>query len=301
VNKKLNLNFVNRLDDTQLDEIVSTALKEDRTDNDVTTDALISENQQGAASFIMKEAGILAGITILRKIFHTIDSSLVVQCRYEDGDYIQKQEVIALIKGRVASILRGERVALNFLQRLCGIATETSRYVKEVQGLPVYILDTRKTTPGLRILEKYAVVVGGGRNHRMNLQESILIKDNHIAILRNQGLTLNDIILKARHNAPEGIIAEVEVTNLEEVMSAVEAGVDVIMLDNMSVETMRRAVELINGRSAIEASGGITLKDIRSIAETGVNYISTGALTHSVKSLDISLEIETIKPASDIN
>jgi nicotinate-nucleotide pyrophosphorylase (carboxylating) len=262
---------------------------------------LISENQQGVASFIMKEAGILAGITILNKIFHTIDSSLVVQCRHEDGDYIQKQEAIALIKGRVASILRGERVALNFLQRLCGIATETSRYVKEVQGLPVHILDTRKTTPGLRALEKYAVVVGGGWNHRMNLQESILIKDNHIAILHSQGLTLNDIILQARHNASKGIIVEVEVTNLEEVMSAVEAGVDIIMLDNMSVETMQRAVELINGRSAIEASGGITLKNIRSIAETGVNYISIGALTHSVKSLDISLEIETAKPASDIN
>jgi nicotinate-nucleotide pyrophosphorylase (carboxylating) len=191
-------------------------------------------------------------------------------------------------------MLRAERVALNFLQRLSGIATETNRYVEAIQGLPVRILDTRKTTPGLRMLEKYAVRLGGGENHRMNLSESILIKDNHLAVLYHRGLNLQEILKKARQNTSPQIKIEVEVTSPEEALQAVEAGADTIMLDNMSLEDMRRAVTLIHGRALIEASGGITLDVVRAVAETGVNFISIGALTHSVKSLDISLDIRPL-------
>jgi nicotinate-nucleotide pyrophosphorylase (carboxylating) len=191
-------------------------------------------------------------------------------------------------------MLSAERVALNFLQRLSGIATETNRYVEAIYGLPVHILDTRKTTPGLRILEKYAVRLGGGKNHRMDLRESILVKDNHLAALYHRGLNLHEIIIKARQNASPQIKIEVEVTNPVEAVQAVEAGADIIMLDNMTLEDMRYAVTLVHERALIEASGGITLDKVRSVAETGVNFISIGALTHSVRSLDISLDLKPL-------
>jgi nicotinate-nucleotide pyrophosphorylase (carboxylating) len=280
--------------ESRIEEIVECALLEDDVRHDVTTDALIPVDQDGIAYLTSKECGILAGVSIACKVFYKVDNSLVVDGKVEDGSRIQSGDVIATIEGKICGMLRAERVALNFLQRLSGIATETNRYVEAIQGLPVRILDTRKTTPGLRMLEKYAVRLGGGENHRMNLSESILIKDNHLAVLYHRGLNLQEILKKARQNTSPQIKIEVEVTSPEEALQAVEAGADTIMLDNMSLEDMRRAVTLIHGRALIEASGGITLDVVRAVAETGVNFISIGALTHSVKSLDISLDIRPL-------
>ena len=282
------------LTDAIIEEIVGHALREDHASEDVTTDALIPVGQQGIASLIAESPGILAGIDVAYKVFHMINPTLKIDGRIEDGSSMQAGDVIAIIEGEIADILKAERVALNFLQRLCGIATETNRYVEAVKGLPVCILDTRKTTPGLRVLEKYAVKIGGGTNHRMNLSDRILIKDNHLAALRYHGLNLQAIVAKARSNADSSLQIEVEVTTPHEASQAVEAGAHIIMLDNMSLEDMRLAVTLVHGRASIEASGGITMDSVRAVAETGVNFVSVGALTHSVKSLDISLDIRPV-------
>jgi nicotinate-nucleotide pyrophosphorylase (carboxylating) len=289
----------------QIEEIVDRALVEDLGLGDATTEALIPGDQKGIASMMAKEEGILAGIDIVSKVFHRVDPALRVTILIADASRINPGTIIAKVEGNVASILKAERVALNFLQRLSGIATETNRYVKAVEGLPVRIMDTRKTTPGLRSLEKYAVRVGGGQNHRMNLGDGILIKDNHLTALRSRGLTLHQVVAKTRKHAPLSLQGakrrdnlkarqtqiEVEVKTPQEAEEAAEAGADIIMLDNMSLEDMRRAVKSIRGRASIEASGGVTLDRVRAIAETGVDFISVGALTHSVKALDISLEL----------
>jgi len=225
-------------------------------------------------------------------VFLKVNPSLKVEVLIQDGTEVKPGDIVATISGSVASILKAERVALNFLQRLSGIASQTAQYVAKTQGLKVNITDTRKTTPGLRLLEKYAVRVGGGQNHRFHLGDGILIKDNHLSALRALGMSLKDIIAKAKQNAPHGLKVEVEVNTVQEALDAVEAGVDIIMLDNMSPDEMRRVVSLVSGRVKIEASGGITLANVRAVAETGVNLISVGALTHSSKALDISLELE---------
>ena len=278
---------------TQVEEIIDRALAEDLSRGDVTTEALIPHDQQGAASIVVKSKGVLAGIEVAKRVFHRVDPKLTWEAILEDGAKVEPGDVVAKIEGSYCSILNSERVALNFLQRLSGIASETSRYVESVKGLPVRIMDTRKTTPGLRSLEKYAVRVGGGENHRMNLGDGILIKDNHVAALRSCGLSLKEIIAKARQNAPKRLKIEVEVKTVPEALEATEAGADIVMLDNMSLEDMRQAVKLVHGRALIEASGGITLDKVRDVAETGVDFISIGALTHSVKALDISLEVES--------
>ena len=276
------------------EELVDHALAEDWAWGDVTTQALIPADAEGKASFIAKSEGILAGIEVVHLVFTRVDPSLEFRALVHDGDKLQRGTGIATVEGKVGSILRGERVALNFLQRLSGIATETSRYVEAVRGTKARIVDTRKTTPGLRFLEKYAVRAGGGQNHRVHLGDGILIKDNHLAALRARGLDLKAAIDLARKNAPHTLKIEVEVTTVEEAGEAIEAGADIIMLDNMSVEEMRRAVKSMGGRVLVEASGGVTLDNVRSVAETGVDLISVGALTHSVKALDISLELETL-------
>jgi nicotinate-nucleotide pyrophosphorylase (carboxylating) len=201
--------------------------------------------------------------------------------------------MIGVVTGRLSSIFKAERTGLNFLQHLSGIASETARYVAAVNGLPVKILDTRKTLPGLRALEKHAVLMGGGQNHRMHLGDGVLIKDNHLEALYEQGFSLNDIITKARQRTPAQLKIEVEARTLDEARQAAEAGADIILLDNMSPEVMRQAVKLIDKRALVEASGGITLANARTVAESGVDLISVGALTHSAKALDISLEFET--------
>jgi nicotinate-nucleotide pyrophosphorylase (carboxylating) len=274
------------------EESVDHALAEDWAWGDVTTQALIPADAEGKASFIAKSEGILAGIEVVHLVFARVDPYLEFRALLHDGDKLQRGTEIATVEGKVGSILRGERVALNFLQRLSGIATETSRYVEAVRGTKARIVDTRKTTPGLRFLEKYAVRAGGGQNHRVHLGDGILIKDNHLAALRARGLDMKVAIDLARKNAPHTLKIEVEVTTVEEAGEAIEAGADIIMLDNMSVEEMRRAVKSIGGRVLVEASGGVTLDNVRSVAETGVDLISVGALTHSVKALDISLELQ---------
>jgi nicotinate-nucleotide pyrophosphorylase (carboxylating) len=276
----------------QIEEIIDRALSEDLGKGDVTTDALISIDQQGTGFIIAKQEGILAGTEITKQVFLRVDPKLEVDILLVDGTRVKPGNKVVRVSGSAASILKAERVALNFLHRLSGIASEANRYVKAVEGLPVRIMDTRKTTPGLRSLEKYAVRVGGGGSHRMSLSDGILIKDNHIATLRSQGLSIKEIIAKARKNAPQQLPVEVEVVTVAEALEAVNAGANIIMLDNMSLEDMRKAVKSIHGRALIEASGGVTLDTVRAIAETGVDFISIGALTHSVKVLDISLEFE---------
>jgi nicotinate-nucleotide pyrophosphorylase (carboxylating) len=283
----------------EIQQIIDRALAEDLGKGDVTTEALVSNDWQGTGFIVAKKEGILAGINIAKQVFHRVDLELKVEILLEDGARVKPGSKVARVSGSIASILRSERVALNFLQRLSGIASETDRYVKAVEGLPVRIMDTRKTTPGLRSLEKYAVRVGGGKNHRMNLGDGILIKDNHLAALHSQGLSIKEIIARARQNAPlrpntqfPECWLEVEVMTVTEAIEAVEAGADIIMLDNMNLEDMRKAVESIGGRALIEASGGITLENVRAVAETGVDFISIGALTHSPRALDISLALE---------
>jgi len=277
---------------SQIEEIVDRALAEDLGKCDVTTEALISSDQRGTGFIVAKKEGILAGIEVAKQVFHRVDPELKVEILLEDGARVKPGSRVAKMSGSIASILKAERIALNFLQRLSGIASETNRYVERVEGLPVRIMDTRKTTPCLRSLEKYAVRVGGGENHRMNLGDGILIKDNHLAALRSQGLNIKEIIAKARQNAPQRLPVEVEVGAVSEALEAIEAGADIVMLDNMNLEDMRKAVKSIHGRALIEASGGITLGNVRSVAETGVDFISIGALTHSARALDISLELE---------
>ncbi len=282
------------LSEKQIDDLIDRALNEDLASGDITTNILINDSWQGKSYFLAKAEGILAGIDIARRVFNNVDSGLQMNVLIKDGSIIKPGDIIARVNGRLSVILKAERTALNFLQHLSGIATETSRYVKAVQGLPVKILDTRKTTPGLRELEKYAVKTGGGQNHRMNLSDGILIKDNHLAILAKQGLSLKEVIATAKRKAGRHLKVEVEVQTPQAAQQAAEAEADIIMLDNMKPEDMKLAVCLVDKRSLIEASGGINLTNVRAAAETGVDFISIGALTHSAKALDISLEYEDI-------
>lgn len=275
----------------QIEELVDRTLAEDLGWGDVTTEAIIPAELTGKASMMAKARGMLAGIEVARLVFCRVDPTVQFDIIIPEGSGIQPGDLIAKLEGKVASILKGERTALNFLQRLSGIATETSRYVEAIKGLDSRIVDTRKTTPGMRALEKYAVRVGGGHNHRLHLGDGVLIKDNHLAALRSQGLAMKDIISRARERAPFNLKVEVEVRTAQEAVEAVEAGADIVMLDNMGLEEMRQAVQLVKGRALLEASGGITLDNVRRVAETGVDLISIGALTHSTRSLDISLEM----------
>ena len=282
------------LNNAQIRQIIALALAEDLGKGDVTTNSLIPDEKIGVASILAKEEGILAGVEIAEEVFRQVDTKLKIKVWLKDGAKVGSGDMIAVVEGRIASILKAERTVLNFLQRLSGIATEANRYVKAVEGLPVRIMDTRKTTPCLRVLEKYAVKVGGGKNHRIHLGDGILIKDNHLAALRSEGLSIKEIIARARQNAPGGVKVELEVNTPQGALEAAEAGADVIMLDNMRLEDMREAVKAVHGRALVEASGRITLDTVRAVAETGVDFISVGALTHSVKALDISLKLDEI-------
>ena len=276
----------------QVDNTVDHALAEDISYGDVTSELLIPPELQGKASILTKADGMIAGGEVAKRVFLKVDPSLKVEVLIKDGAKVKPGDKVATIFGKVTSILKAERVVLNFLSRLSGIASQTAQYVAETNGFSAKITDTRKTTPGLRILEKYAVGMGGGHNHRFHLGDGVLIKDNHIAALRSRGMSLKDIVAKAKQDAPQGLEIEVEVTTAEEALDAVEARADIIMLDNMSPDEMRRVVNLVSGQVKVEASGGITLANVRAIAETGVDIISIGALTHSSKALDLSLELE---------
>ncbi len=281
-----------QLSEEQLNSIIDLALTEDVSHGDVTSEALIPPELQGKASILVKAEGIVAGGEVAKGVFLRVDSSLKVEVLIKDGTKVKPGDIIATVSGRVISILKAERVALNFLQKLSGIASETAKYVAKTREFGTTILDTRKTTPGLKLLEKYAVRMGGGQNHRFHLGDWVLIKDTHLAALRALGMNLKDIVAKAKQNAPKGMTIEVEVTSIQEAIEAVEAGADIIMPDNMSPDEMHRLVNSIPKHVKTEASGGITLDNITAVAMTGVNFISSGALTHSVKILDISLELE---------
>jgi nicotinate-nucleotide pyrophosphorylase (carboxylating) len=239
-----------------------------------------------------KAPGILAGIDVAAAVFHRVDPDLEVQVLLSDGSALSPGMDIARVQGMAGSILRAERVALNFLQRMSGIASDTNQYVRAIEGCQARIVDTRKTVPGHRYLDKYAVRMGGGYNHRLNLADGILIKDNHIEALRSREMGLKEVIQLALSRASHTIKVEVEVETLDQVREALDGGAHILMLDNMTVELMRQAMKLIDGRAVVEASGGITLETVRAVAETGVDLISIGGLTHSARALDISLDLE---------
>ena len=276
----------------EVHRLIDSALSEDQAFNDPTTQALVPPEISGVGMLRAKAHGVLAGIDVAAAVFQRVDAGLEMRTLLEDGSTLSPGDDIAGVEGAAGSILRAERIALNFLQRMSGIASETNRYVKAVQGCKSRIVDTRKTAPGLRYLDKYAVRMGGGYNHRLNLADGILIKDNHIQALRSRELSLKEIIQLALSRASHTIKVEVEVETLEETREAVEAGAHIIMLDNMPVDLMRQAMELIDGRAVVEASGGITMETVRAVAETGVDLISIGGLTHSATALDISLDLE---------
>ncbi|MFC2015114.1 carboxylating nicotinate-nucleotide diphosphorylase [Chloroflexota bacterium] len=276
----------------QVSTIIDLALVEDTGQGDVTSEILIPPNLQGEAYMQIKDEGMLAGGEVAREVFLKVDPSLEIKLLIQDGTKVKPGDIIATVSGKVTSILKGERTALNFLQRLSGIATQTARYIEKTQGCTARIVDTRKTTPGLRILEKYAVRMGGGHNHRLHMGDAVLIKDTHLEALRTLGMSLKDIVIKAKQNAPEDLIVEVEVNTGEEALEAAGAGADIIMLDNMSPEEMKAVVSSLRGQVKTEASGGITLDNVREAAMTGVHIISIGALTHSTKAMDIGLELD---------
>jgi nicotinate-nucleotide pyrophosphorylase (carboxylating) len=280
-------------------DIIDLALTEDLGDGDATTDALVPPSWKGKGDFLAKAPGVIAGLKAAAEVFRRVDPETKFKILKADGSKVKTGDIVATVSGSYAGILKAERTALNFLQRLSGVATETARYVEAVKGLPVKILDTRKTTPGMRALEKEAVRTGGGTNHRFNLSDAILIKDNHIAALKNHGLTLEEIIARARKKNRRKLKLEIEVTNVADAVRAARAGADIVMLDNMNLAEMRKAVKAVKGKALIEASGGMTLDRVRAAAETGVDFISTGAITHSVKALDISLEVQLLKQEDD--
>ncbi len=273
--------------DITTDHIIKQALEEDIGMGDMTTNSVVPFGKQANGRFIAKETGVICGLPVVRRVFALLEPEIRFSPVCRDGDTVEKGKVIAEVSGPAAAILTGERVALNFLQRLSGIATKTASFAEMVAGTSTVITDTRKTTPGLRILEKYAVKTGGGTNHRMNLSDGILIKDNHIKVCG--GITA--AVESAKIHAPRNMTIEVEVESIEQVEEAVQAGADIIMLDNMDNKTMAEAVKLIDGRTQTEASGNMSSKDLRAVARTGVDMISIGGLTHSVRALDISLNL----------
>jgi nicotinate-nucleotide pyrophosphorylase (carboxylating) len=277
----------------ELEIVIDRALEEDSISADVTTSVLIPSHLQARASLIPKEPGILSGLDVVAATFKRVNPDLVFTQKLVDGERVQGGEVVATISGSMASILTAERTALNFLQRMSGIATLTDLYVKAVDGTTASIADTRKTAPGLRLLDKYSVSIGGGRNHRMNLTDGVLIKDNHLAALSGEGVSLIQAIKRARTKAPHTVKIEVEVETVEAALDATAAGADIVMLDNMSPAEMRNAVDQISAECFVEASGNITLENVAEVAQSGVDIISVGALTHSVRALDISLDYET--------
>jgi nicotinate-nucleotide pyrophosphorylase (carboxylating) len=267
--------------------IIERALQEDLGSGDITTASIVPKSLVVSGEIVIKQPGVVAGLEVARPVFQLEDESIALTCLVEDGSGVQPGQIVARIEGPAAGILGAERVALNFLQRMSGIATMTRQYVEAVKGTTAVILDTRKTAPGLRALDKLAVRLGGGENHRFGLYDMVLIKDNHIAAAGG----IAEAMGRVRKAVSEGLAIEVEVTDLEQFEEALASGPDRIMLDNMSLGEVRRAVELAAGRVELEASGNVTLEDVAAVAATGVDFISVGALTHSVRALDMSLEI----------
>ncbi len=282
-----------------IQDVVRLALAEDAPWGDITTEALVDPHQESAAVIVSREDGVLAGLDCVTATFAALGDRVRVTRRIDEGQPFVRGDVLADLVGPTADILTGERVGLNLLQRLSGIATVARRYVAATHGTAATVVDTRKTTPGLRALEKYAIRAGGGSNHRMSLSDGVLIKDNHLAALRAVGAGIGEAVARARRAAPHTIRVEIEVTDLDQAAEAADAGADIILLDNMSDDQMAEAVRIVGGRALTEASGGIRLERIARIAAAGVDLISVGALTHSAPSLDLSLEILSVPRAAD--
>jgi len=275
-------------------EIIRRALDEDIRTGDVTTQAVIPDSVMGKGKFLVKANGVIAGLNVTKSVFEMIDNQIGFKVLIPDGAKVKVGDFVAEVEGKASSILTAERTALNFLQRMSGIATLTYKFVEEISHTKVKILDTRKTVPGLRLLEKEAVRLGGGKNHRIGLFDMFLIKDNHIEIAGSITNAVNACRnFQQKNNS--NLKIEVETKNLDEVSEALSCNVEIIMLDNFNTDRMRKAVELINGKCLVEASGNINIDNVKEVAETGVDFISVGALTHSVKALDISLEVELKK------
>ena len=270
-----------------VDDLIQQAIREDINYIDTSVDYLIPPEQAGKARFLAKADGVLCGLPVALRVFELLDPAFQAQCFYEDGDALRKGDIIAEISGSTAMLLKGERTALNLIQHMSGIATATAQAVRLVEGTRASITDTRKTLPGLRSLQKYAVVCGGGKNHRYNLSDGAMLKDNHIDAAG--GIT--SAITLLRKKLGHMVKIEVEPRNLDEVAEALRAGAEIIMLDNMTLDMMREAVKMTDGKALLEASGGITLDTLRPVAETGVDIISIGALTHSVQAFDISMKL----------
>jgi|CXWL01.1.fsa_nt_gi nicotinate-nucleotide pyrophosphorylase (carboxylating) len=278
-----------------IDDLVLSALDEDGAHDDVTTRAIVQTDQWGRGVFIAKDAGVVSGLPVAAATMTSFDDQISFDALIEDGERISAGTELAEVEGPLSAILATERVALNFLQRLSGVATLTRQFCDSVVGTKAKILDTRKTTPGMRDLERYAVRCGGGHNHRFNLSAGVLIKDNHIAAAAQRGITdIADVVLLARNSSPHTMRIEVEVTNQTQLTEALQGNADIILLDNMTPEEIRAAVATVGGRALIEASGGITMETVREIAESGVDFISIGRLTHSAQALDISLEVGSV-------
>lgn len=270
-----------------VDNLINNALLEDINYVDVATDYLIPDEQEGSAQFIAKADGVLCGLDVALRVFEILQPDFKAEVFKKDGDVLKKGDIIAKVYGKTKNILKGERTALNLIQHMSGVATATNKAVKIIEGTKATIADTRKTLPGLRPIEKYAVTVGGGRNHRYNLSDCAMLKDNHV----DAGGGITNAVKTLKAKLGHTVKIELEVRNLEELREALEAQVDIIMLDNMSCEDMKKAVEITDGRAKLEASGGITDETLYDIAQTGVDIISMGAITHSVKAFDISLKI----------
>lgn len=275
------------MNDIILDNIIKNALEEDIINADITSENTIPAASVSKAVIKAKSAGVICGLDVAKRVFEIIDSGIRFTKKTNDGKPAQPGDIIAELEGNTRNLLYGERTALNFMQRMSGIATLTSEFCKAVKGTNVRIADTRKTAPGLRLIDKYAVVCGGGSNHRYCLSDGVLIKDNHIKAAGG----IKNALDAVKGKIPHTIKIEIEVSNITEAEEAVNCGADIIMLDNMGIEDMKKAVEIINGRALLEASGNVSLETVRPIAETGVDIVSTGYLTHSVKAMDISMKI----------
>ena len=279
------------LSSDEIDRFIEHLIAEDAAERDITTESVVDENIECNAVIESKEQGVVCGIDFAEMVFINIDPSINITKIVQDGTAISKGDILLELQGKASVILAGERIALNLIQHLSGISTLTAQFVNSVKSTKAVITDTRKTVPGIRRFQKYAVTMGGGKNHRMNLADGILIKDNHIKFNEINGLSISDVVKKSRENSEASADIEVEVDNLDQFRTVLMQEPDIILLDNMDIETMKMAVKINNNKALLEASGGVTLSTVKAIAETGVDLISVGALTHSSSALDMSLNI----------
>lgn len=275
-----------------INRLVTAALEEDAPWGDITSESIVPNNAVVRAQLVAREPGVFSGVALLEAAFHLVDPKTRMELHISDGEVFESRAVLATITGTARAILRAERIALNFTQRMSGIATLTSRYVDEVRGTKARIVDTRKTTPGLRIIERQAVRDGGGHNHRFSLSDAVMVKDNHLAAVINQGMNITEALTQMKTQLPHTTHVEVEVDRIDQIEPVLAAGVGTIMLDNFTNDELRKGVGLIQGRAIVEASGGVNLDTVAGIAATGVDVISVGALTHSVRALDLGLDFE---------